>query len=975
MDGLRAAMIGVWAVCFASTFLGFRASANEPSAATEQPLLVIDAGGHTGWINRVLYWPYKNELITVSHDKSIRFWDLETGHPVRTLRPPIDRGNAGRVHAASLSPDNKYLAVGGESALRKAGDHAVYLIDPIEGRVVKTFAGHPSPIRCVAFSPDGQWLATSCYDPQIRLFRVEDGALRTLAGHTDSIVELNWSPDGRSLVSGSWDKSSRIWDVASAQTRHVLPHRRSVLAVAWSNDAHMIATGSSDNIVRLWSADGQLAQTWSAAPEHIDYVAFSPDSKKLLYGWGGRHSSAHGSAVKDLTTGREISRFLTQHRNALDGTFLPNGKTVVTAGFGGDVVVWDSTTGHVEKRLVASGGDVVGVGWSRDDRAVGWAHACLGNTSIKGTCPLTHSFCLHSLSFGPTPDAAFQQSVSQSGGYEIQRTKERVATVWFQGNYQSQFTLPQQDAKVRCRTLLTGGRAVVGCDYGMYVFNTQSGQGIYSLPGHFDAVLALAPSVSQRYLLSGSLDHTLEIWNTETYEHLCSLYFAGNEWIAWTPTGYYAASVGGEALMGWHVNQGPDQLGQYFPASRFHATHYRPDVIRALLDQRSVRQAVASANSQREAVSRPAVVTLTPPPDVQIVRPAPADAEAAVASPITLEATAKSRNDDPLTSLRVLVNGRPWESRPLESSAGTKTLETQQTFTLDLPAGKHQIVVRGDTATTYDLSLPVDVTVSGDRPADHPALNILAIGSDPAVGLTGTATHFGPDALRVAEALQSHADKQYAKVSVRTLTGEGASLAGILEGLDWLAQHTLPGDTAVLYWGSMATQTERGTAALLSADARGAEGALTGNVLQTRLARIRGTLLLWSDWRAGTPAPARTQRDFCLGESESPGSSSAGAAIDDLLRDLVATDQGVAVISANSGTAATAIAPPPTADGWLAQALIEGLSGKAATDGTAGVSLPELEDYVNRRVGELSANRWRPNVGRSPLIPAVRLAK
>jgi WD40 repeat protein len=99
------------------------------------PILVLDANGHTGSANRLLYWPYRNELISVSHDKTIRFWDVDTGEPTRVLRPPIDRGDAGRLWAAALSPDNQLLAVGGESALRKPEDHAVYLIDPVEGRV------------------------------------------------------------------------------------------------------------------------------------------------------------------------------------------------------------------------------------------------------------------------------------------------------------------------------------------------------------------------------------------------------------------------------------------------------------------------------------------------------------------------------------------------------------------------------------------------------------------------------------------------------------------------------------------------------------------------------------------------------------------------------------------------------------------------------------------------------------------------
>jgi WD40 repeat protein len=948
-----------------------RVCGQDSATKSTPPILVIDAGGHTGWTNRVLYWPYKNELISVSHDKSIRFWDLETGEPTRVLRPPIDRGNAGRLHAASLSPDNKYLAVGGESALRHTADHSVYLIDPIEGRIVKSLAGHPTPIRCVSFSPDGTQLATSCYDEKIRLFNVATGAVRLLNGHTDSVVELAWSPDGRSLISGSWDKTARIWDVSAGQTRSILPHSRSALAVAWSPDGRTIATGSSDKSVRLWGTDGSLRQVWPASPEHIDFVNFSPNSSRLVYGWGGRHSSEHGSAVVDLRTGAELCRYLGQQRNALDGMFLPDGQSVVTVGFGGDIVVWDATTAVVRKKMAAHGGAVSAGGWSRDDRAIGWAYKCNSNSAIKGTCPLSHSFCLSTLNFGPTPDGSFQQAISQRGGYEIQRTKERVATVWLNGGVVSQYQIPNLDAKVRCRTLLSGNRAAVGCDYGLYVFNTQTGQGIHTLPGHSDAVLTLAPSVSQRYLLSGSIDHTLEIWNIEAYEHLASLFFAGNEWIAWTPQGYYASSVGGESLMGWHVNQGPDQLGQFFPASRFHTTHYRPDVIRTLLDSRSVRQAVISANSHRDELERQSVVSLAPPPNVAITQPAPAPQEP-VASPVEITATAKSRSDDPIVALRVLVNGRPTETRRIDNPSGGKSLEATETFSLALPPGRHQVVVRGDTARSYDLSPLLDLTVAGDAAA-NPALYVLAIGADVPAGISGSGAAFGKDASQIAETLKIQAGKQYSQVHVKSLTGPQATLAGIREGLEWLAAHATPSDAAIIYFGATATQNERGEALLLPSDARLTEGGLPAAELQSRLAKIRGKTMLWTDWRSALAAAARTVHDFCLGIVTE--SHFAGAAVDDLLRELVGTDQGVAVISANSGTATEGVVPPLTSIGWFAQALAEGLNGRAATDGADGVSLSELEEYVKQRVGELSGNRWRPNVGRSPLIPSIPLTK
>ena len=55
-------------------------------------------------------------------------------------------------------------------------------------------------------------------------------------------------------------------------------------------------------------------------------------------------------------------------------------------------------------------------------------------------------------------------------------------------------------------------------------------------------------------------------------------------YIAWTPQGYYAASPGGEDLIGWHVNRGFDTAPDFYPASTFASTYCRPDIVKAALD-------------------------------------------------------------------------------------------------------------------------------------------------------------------------------------------------------------------------------------------------------------------------------------------------------------------------------------------------------------------------------------------------------
>ena len=55
-------------------------------------------------------------------------------------------------------------------------------------------------------------------------------------------------------------------------------------------------------------------------------------------------------------------------------------------------------------------------------------------------------------------------------------------------------------------------------------------------------------------------------------------------YIAWTPQGYYAASPGGEDLIGWHVNRGFDAAPDFYPASTFASPFNRPDIVKAALD-------------------------------------------------------------------------------------------------------------------------------------------------------------------------------------------------------------------------------------------------------------------------------------------------------------------------------------------------------------------------------------------------------
>src|SRR5690606_33967535 len=77
------------------------------------PELVVDAQGHTGRITALLYTSDGRSLITASYDKTIRIWSAQSGQLLRTIRGQRGDGPAGRILAAALSPDDRFLAVGG----------------------------------------------------------------------------------------------------------------------------------------------------------------------------------------------------------------------------------------------------------------------------------------------------------------------------------------------------------------------------------------------------------------------------------------------------------------------------------------------------------------------------------------------------------------------------------------------------------------------------------------------------------------------------------------------------------------------------------------------------------------------------------------------------------------------------------------------------------------------------------------------
>jgi hypothetical protein len=230
---------------------------------------------------------------------------------------------------------------------------------------------------------------------------------------------------------------------------------------------------------------------------------------------------------------------------------------------------------------------------------------------------------------------------------------------------------------------------------------------------------------------------------------LLYLYQSQGDWIMWTKEGYYAASPGGERLMGWTVDNGPNKLPTFHPADRFRKQLYRPGVIKLVLEKGSVLEALKAAASNDKA--RPVELNTLLPPKVSV------EVMEQKAPLVKLRVRATASKTQRVTSLRLLVDGRPLTASEgyAEFKAGKEQAEVEWTITLpgEKQAGPYRLAVLARSQDASAFSNAVDVTYVNK--AKLPTLHVLAIGinddkSDRSLKLDAAV----PDARAIKEAFE-----------------------------------------------------------------------------------------------------------------------------------------------------------------------------------------------------------------------------
>ncbi len=790
-----------------------------------QPKLRIDPEIHTAAINRIGVNAACTLMVTASDDKTARLWVLpgsRRGSPElkRVFRVPI-RGagpDDGKLFAVAMSPDGKWIAIGGsESGVRPKREGAVYIFDAT-GQLLRRLSSLGNAILHLAFSPDGSRLAATLDEGQgMRLWRTADWEL------------LNQDAEyGGKSFGASFDRANRLFTVASdGRIRRYGPDgrveanelaeggkfpssvavhpRNGNLAIGF-NDTPAVEVYDALTLKRLYAA-----VTGGIEGDTLNAVAWSADGAQLYA--AGRYQIKGSFPLliwQDGGRGRRSERPLSQSTIM---QLLPCGAGIAAGAqdpaFG--LLAPDGSKRIWQERVTPDMRDKLSRNFtlSADGKRVRFG------LEVGGDKPVLFDLTTFQLVDAPSDVAGL--GPPKTTGLGVSNWKDSP-NVKLSGK---PISLHKGEMSRSFAIAADTSRFVLGTEWFLRAYYAD-GTDLWQTPKVTPGVAwGVNISINGKLAVAAYADGTIRWHRFSDGQELLALFVHAKDrrYIAWTPKGYHAASPGAEDLIGWHVNRDWDHAPDFFEVARFRDQFNRPDIVKRVLSDLDEGTAISEANRlagvrQAEEIARhlPPVITIR----------SPGDGSTFNTDSLAVSYSLRSPSGLPVSEVITLVDGRPLpgatESELIAVSASGESARTltltglpQRDLTLTLVARAGDLQ---SSPNCQDNPACIQLKFKGVPPVGGaPKGSLYAL----VVGINEFQDHNVPplewaakDASDFGAALKQQEGRLYTKVDVKLLTDKDANAAAIINALNSLIGQVGKDDVGVLFLSGHGVNSPRG---------------------------------------------------------------------------------------------------------------------------------------------------------------------
>lgn len=323
---------------------------------TESLASPLTLQGHTKRINDLAFSADDSKLVSCSHDKTVRLWDVTSGDEI------LNRDIGSYVMSVDYHPIEDRIVTGTANNKLAMWEIENNKLNQSWLRNAHGFEG--DTVECLAFSPDGTKIATGSFDRTIKIWESYSGdEIETLRGHFNTVVNVAYGPLSNRLLSVSREGVLKVWDSErQSESRILKGHTESVNAIAFSpNSRWLLSAGGSNDFdvgpgspsnsserphdysIRLWDLSSDTATVLSGHSDSVTDIEFNPSSSSNVWFVS---CSVDGQILFWEEGKSEPSFSLIGHSglpvNAI--SFHPNGKSLVSVGEDGAARIWDIET-------------------------------------------------------------------------------------------------------------------------------------------------------------------------------------------------------------------------------------------------------------------------------------------------------------------------------------------------------------------------------------------------------------------------------------------------------------------------------------------------------------------------------------------------------------------------------------------------------------------------------------------------------